>query len=129
MLVVDVDTSGDCWEWNGPVAANGYGKATIRKKTMLAHRVFFTHFVGEIPDGHQIDHLCRNRKCVNPAHLEAVLPEVNIARGISPSAQNAGKLYCIHGHSLQGENLYVTPDGRRQCKTCRRKASDRQQEK
>lgn len=122
MLVVDVDTSGDCWLWTGPVGHNGYGKATVLKQTLLAHRVFFAHYKGPIPDGYQIDHLCKNRLCVNPAHLEAVTPNENNLRSESPSSMNAKKIDCVKGHPLSDENLYVTPDNRRQCKTCRRGA-------
>lgn len=79
--------------------------------------------VGPVPDGLVIDHLCRNRGCVNPDHLEAVTQQVNAIRGIGPAARNAKAVECIDGHALSGANLYVTKDGRRQCRECRAKAS------
>lgn len=118
MLANYVDQTADCWVWKGSIAKNGYGKTAILKKTLLAHRVFYEYFKGPIAAGLQIDHLCRNKRCVNPAHLDAVPPAVNNARSTSPCALNAMKLFCKHGHALSGKNLYKTPDGRRQCVTC-----------
>lgn len=67
-----------------------------------------------------LDHLCRNRKCVNPDHLEAVTINENIKRGIGTAAINFHKTECIRGHTLTGDNLYLTNDGRRQCRKCNR---------
>ncbi|MFE0326316.1 HNH endonuclease [Streptomyces sp. NPDC058960] len=76
--------------------------------------------VGPIPDGMQLDHLCRERRSVRPDHLEPVTLVQNVMRGESPTAVNARKTHCRRGHGLDGDNLYVKPDGRRVCVTCRR---------
>lgn len=88
----------------------------------MAHRVAYEATVGPIPKGLQVDHLCRNRLCVNPSHLEAVTPAENKRRGFSPPAINARKTHCIHGHELAGANVYYRKDrpGRRQCRECER---------
>lgn len=125
MLTHDVEVTPTCWVWHGPKTRNGYGKATVLKKFLLAHRVFYEHFKGEIHEGYQVIHVCKNKLCVNPAHLKALSPVEAILFGGSPSAINARKTHCIRGHALAGANLYTTPSGRRQCVTCRALATAR----
>jgi hypothetical protein len=107
-----------CWQWMGAVGLNGYGKVHINYKNLLPHRVIYELFKGKITNGLTIDHLCRNRLCVNPEHLEAVSLKENILRSNSITAKQARQTHCIRNHPLFGSNLYITPDKRRQCKIC-----------
>lgn len=106
--------AGSCWNWVGPINNRGYGRFNVgRRFSEYAHRFAWRIANGSIPDGLQIDHLCRNRKCVNPAHLEVVTPRQNTLRGTSPSAAHARQDRCIHGHLFDGSY-------RRRGKTIRR---------
>lgn len=119
---VDFDESG-CWLWTGHKTPGGYGRfscSEVQTASMYAHRVAYMTFVGAIPEGLELDHLCRVRHCVNPNHLEAVTPRENTLRSNGPSALNARKTHCPHGHPLSGENLYRAPDGSRHCRVCQK---------
>lgn len=111
-----------CWLWLLALSRDGYGKFYVGgegETRITAQRASYMAFKGNIPSGYQIDHLCRVRCCVNPAHLEAVTPQINVLRGTSPIAQQAAQTHCSRGHELTGDNLYVFEgDGHRRCKTC-----------
>lgn len=111
-----VDTAGDCWQWTGAVSG-GYGRTRVDGRQYQAHRVTYAHFIGPIPEGHHVDHLCRNQLCVRPSHLEAVTPQMNVRRGTSIPANNARKTHCSRGHPFTPENTYLSKRGR-QCRTC-----------
>jgi hypothetical protein len=114
-----------CWLWGASLMGLGYAQFwdPYEYKPCLGHVFAYKAFVGPIPDGLHLDHLCRVRHCVNPAHLEPVTHAENVLRGEGISAVNARKTHCKHGHPLSGENLYLRPDGGRQCRECRRQAS------
>jgi hypothetical protein len=115
-----VDTSGDCWEWTAYRDAAGYGIFQLGKTgPRKAHRVSWALTNGEPDPALVIDHLCRNRACVNPDHMEQVTQRSNVLRGTAPAAQQARRTECRHGHPLSGSNLMVSR-GRRICRTCHR---------
>lgn len=115
-----VDRRGDneCWDWNGELNHGGYGVMRYKGKKIISHRFSFELFNGEIKYGLEIDHLCRNRKCCNPKHLEQVTHKENVFRGIGLASINHSKTHCKHGHLLFGDNLYIYPNGDRACRIC-----------
>jgi hypothetical protein len=114
-----------CWEWTGKINNYGYGICQFNKKEKPAHCVAYAWKYGPIPNGLVADHTCRNRRCVNPDHVEPVTNIVNVLRGESPFAQKKRQTHCIHGHPLTGPNLRIRPDGHRACRACARDASTR----
>lgn len=110
-----------CLEWRGWQTRNGYGQVkTATGEIARVHRLAYEAFVGPIPEGFVVDHLCRNRKCWNPSHLEAVTQRTNVMRGEGLAAVNASKDSCDAGHLFDEANTYLRPEGGRACKTCRR---------
>ena len=109
-----------CWLWRGAKNGWGYGYFNQGKgKTIPAHRFAYKLYVGEIRRGLTIDHLCRTRLCVNPAHLEPVTTIENVMRGNSPHAKNARKTRCKRGHQFNAENTHiVSTTGERACRRC-----------
>ena len=137
---VEIAGPDDCWHWTAYVDHAGYGQFYFEDRLRRPHAVSYILANGTIPDGCVIDHTCHNidiscsggwgcrhRRCVNPAHLEAVTQSENLRRGRGPQVarERAGrKLHCPNGHPLSGENLYVREsDNSRHCRTCARAAT------
>lgn len=124
--------SDGCWSWAGShFKATGYTIFNMQMsdgvwRPTVAHRVSHEIFKGPIPDGLTIDHLCRNRGCVNPDHLEAVTQRANNLRGTSPSAMQARQTHCFRGHEFTDENTYRKPGtNKRECRICMRMRDNR----
>ena len=136
---VDQPSEDECWEWGGTIMPNGYGRRVVYRKDhtryhALAHRVAWELANGRIPEGLTLDHLCRNRACVNPAHLEPADQRENTLRSpVAGAAVNSQRTRCINGHDFTPANTYWRKrDGRsRACRAClretmrRKRASER----
>lgn len=100
-----------------------------KEKNTKAHRAAYELLIAPIPNDKVIDHLCRNPSCVNPDHLEVVTQRENILRGIGPSAIHARKTHCPRGHPYSGDNLYISPNRQRRCRTCQRQCQIKRRKK
>lgn len=114
-----VTEEGACWIWTA-AKSSGYGRYKYSGRDLVAHRLAYRELVGWIPEGLVLDHLCRNRACVNPWHLDPVTDQVNLWRGMGSGKET----HCPHGHPYSGANLRRRR-GRRECMTCVRAAERR----
>lgn len=105
-----------CWLWTAQIKRDGYGRLRDGYRMRLAHRISYELFIGPVPE-ETIDHLCRNRACVNPDHLESVTMRVNILRGFGIAMLHKRQTHCKNGHPFDGENTYMW-HGYRHCRAC-----------
>jgi hypothetical protein len=117
-----VEKTETCWLWRATLNNLGYGQFGKDQRLYQAHRVAYELFVGEIPEGLELDHLCRVPSCVNPAHLEPVTHQENMRR--ANKRQPLNKTHCVNGHAMEGENVYIWR-GSKTCMACRKAASAR----
>ena len=118
-------TPGECWLWLGRASNMGYGYISeggsngSSGRNLLAHRVAYEFFIGPIPGGLVLDHLCSTPLCVNPAHLDPVTQQENTRRTVERGLhRNTRKTHCKRGHEFTPENTRVRPGGTRECRAC-----------
>ncbi|QOR55386.1 MAG: hypothetical protein SHS37scaffold145_37 [Phage 71_18] len=116
---------GGCWLWTAGTNSGGYAQVKRRGKKRMVHRLVYELLVGPIPEALVLDHLCRVRHCVNPAHLEPVTQQVNIGRGVGLAPAQTQRTHCPAGHPYDEANTYRTPSrpNARYCRTCHRSHS------
>lgn len=111
VLNVERDANG-CWLWQRKTTREGYGQVGVASRVLIAHRVSYERFIGPIPAGLEIDHLCRVTSCINPWHLEPVTQRENMRRRFAVYTT------CRNGHPFDEGNTYVTSRGHRACRAC-----------
>ena len=125
---IEINPVSGCWVWAGAKFMQGYGQIVIggrQGRKRRAHIIAYEEWIGSVPIGYELDHLCRIKLCVNPQHLEPVTHGENMRRGDGWAGTHARTTHCPQGHPYNEINTYYHPDGRRECRTCKRNRSRR----
>lgn len=117
---IKINPRTQCWEWMLGSNPAGYGRCRVLGRAHMVHRLSYSAFNGEIPEGLVIDHLCKNPKCVNPSHLETVTNRENTLRGESPIGRTMRTNSCRRGHPYTADSTHIDRDGSRRCLVCKR---------
>jgi len=117
-LFPQVYTDG-CWTPPTSRGTTGYSRTNFNGRNYYAHRLIYEYFIAPVLPGNVVDHLCRNRACINPSHLEQVTNEENLRRGIGFTGRNFRTIECKYRHAFTPANTYITPSGERRCRKCR----------
>lgn len=118
-LPVCVTDGEECWLWPGTVDVQGYGRVNLEGRYRLVHKTVWEYYFGPVPQGLELDHLCRQRHYGNPGHLEAVTRKENILRGAGLTAVQSRQTHCLRGHEFTPENTYRRASvNRRECRAC-----------
>jgi len=121
-----VEITPNCWNWKGYIGNNGYGMFRTGLNKVMSHRFIYEIMTEHIIDSLDLDHLCRNRSCVNPNHLQQVTRRENCLRGLTGKHDNhKHKSFCPQGHPYSGKNLYVDNLGRVVCRECRKQIDNK----
>lgn len=123
-----VSKTDTCWLWTAAKTGQGYGHIKVDGRMRPAHRVSYELAIGPIPEGMDLDHLCRTPLCVRPDHLEPVTRRTNVLRGVGYCAQQARKEECVNGHAFTAANTYIWR-GHRTCRKCNIATTKRMRER
>lgn len=111
---------GPCWVWKFSTDTGGYARFSVDGRLTSVHQWAYAEYVGPVPPGLELDHLCRNRRCANPGHLEPVTRRVNLMRGDTPAAANLAKTHCVNGHEFTERNTRWKAQGTSVTRVCRK---------